>query len=176
MNGRGVTYLSLNGVTTLFTEIHEVQDSSTDVSESSNRLHLDSVHLLKRVVQDTGSVDDLPSEVLVVHVTNKEGFGGEGVLLCQLRILVQVHSCTYGLNVDIGSGDLVDETTLADIGVTTNKQCSGVGVDSWQSRDVLPDLLQVRQRILLPLHDSSHSTESGSFELFTSVERITEFQ
>lgn len=41
---------------------------------------------------------------------------------------------------------------------------------------MLPDLLQVCKRILLPLHDSSHSTKSSSLELFTSVERITEFQ
>lgn len=41
---------------------------------------------------------------------------------------------------------------------------------------MLPDLLQVRQRVLLPLHDGGHSTESGSFELFTSVERVTELE
>jgi len=41
---------------------------------------------------------------------------------------------------------------------------------------VLPDLLQVLQRVLLPLHDSSHSTKSGPLELLTSVERITEFE
>ena len=37
---------------------------------------------------------------------------------------------TYGLNIDIGPGDLVNETTLSDIWVTTDKECSGVGVDS----------------------------------------------
>jgi len=41
---------------------------------------------------------------------------------------------------------------------------------------VLPDLLQVCQGILLPLHDSGHSTESSPLELLTSVERITEFE
>jgi hypothetical protein len=35
-------------------------------------LHLDGVHLLERVVEDTGSVDDLPAEVFVVHVTNEQ--------------------------------------------------------------------------------------------------------
>lgn len=50
------------------------------MSESGDGLHLDGVHLLKRVIQDTGSVDDLPSEVLVVHVSDKERLGGEGVL------------------------------------------------------------------------------------------------
>jgi hypothetical protein len=41
---------------------------------------------------------------------------------------------------------------------------------------MLPDLLQVCQRVLLPLHNSSHSTKSGPLELLTSVERITEFE
>ena len=41
---------------------------------------------------------------------------------------------------------------------------------------MLPNLLQVCQRVLLPLHDSSHSTESGPLELLTSVKRITEFK
>ena len=50
------------------------------MSESGDGLHLDGVHLLERVIQDTGSVDDLPSEVLVVHVSDEERFGGEGVL------------------------------------------------------------------------------------------------
>ena len=130
------------------------------MSESSDRLHLNRVHLLQRVVQDTWGVDDLPSQVLVVHVTDKERFGGERVRL----------------DVDIRSGDLVDKTTLSDIGVTADQERTGVGVDRGQTRDVLSDLLEVGEGILLSLHDRSHSTESGLLELFTSVKRVTELE
>jgi len=130
------------------------------VSESSDRLHLNRVHLLQRVVQDTWGVDDLPSQVLVVHVTDKERFGGERVRL----------------DVDIRSGDLVDKTTLSDIWVTADQERTGVGVDRGQTRDVLSDLLEVGEGILLSLHDRSHSTESGLLELFTSVKRVTELE
>jgi hypothetical protein len=41
---------------------------------------------------------------------------------------------------------------------------------------MLPDLLQVCQRVFLPLHDGGHSTESSPLELLTSVERVTEFE
>jgi len=41
---------------------------------------------------------------------------------------------------------------------------------------MLPDLLQVCQRVFLPLHNSSHSTKSSPLELLTSVKRITEFE
>lgn len=63
------------------------------MSESSDTLHLDGVHLFERVVENSGSIDNLPSEVFVIHVSNEEGFRGESV----------------GLNIDIGTGDLVDE-------------------------------------------------------------------
>jgi len=63
------------------------------VSESGNTLHLDSVHLFERVVEYSGSVDNLPSEVFVIHVSDEERFGGESVRL----------------NIDIGTSDLVDE-------------------------------------------------------------------
>jgi hypothetical protein len=152
------TYLSLDGVTTLLTEIHEIQDGASDVSQSSNRLHLNSVHLLQRVVQDTGGVDNLPSQVLVVHVSDKERLCGESIRL----------------DIDVGSSDLVDETTLADIGVTADQKCSSIRVDSGQTVHVLPDLFEVLEGLSLPLHDGGHSTESSSFKLFTSVERVSE--
>jgi hypothetical protein len=36
------------------------------------------------VIQDSRGVNNLPSEVLVVHVSDEERFGGEGVLYNQL--------------------------------------------------------------------------------------------
>ena len=43
------------------------------------RLHLDGVALLQRPVQQAGRVDDLPAQVLVVHVAHEERLGGERV-------------------------------------------------------------------------------------------------
>lgn len=74
------TYLSLNSVATLFRKVHEVEDGTSEVRKSSDGLHFNGVHLLERVVKDTRGVNDLPSEVLVVHVTNEQGFCGESIL------------------------------------------------------------------------------------------------
>jgi hypothetical protein len=49
--------------------------------ESSDALHLDRVHFLERVVEYTGGIDNLPTQVLVVEVTNKKGFSRESVRL-----------------------------------------------------------------------------------------------
>lgn len=130
------------------------------MSESSDRLHLDRVHLLKRVVKHTGSVDDLPAEVLVVHVPDEEGFGGEGV----------------GLDVDIGASDLVDEGGLADVGVTADKEGTGSRVDGGETRHVLADLLEVGEGVLLALHNRRHTTESSLLELLAAVETVTELE
>lgn len=154
------THLRLDSVTTLFTQVHKVHDSTSQVCQSGNRLHFNRVHLLERVVQDSRSVDNLPSEVLVVHVTDEQGFGGESV----------------GLDVDVRTSDLVDKRTLSNVGVAANQQSTGVWIDRWQTRDMLSDLLEIRQRVFLSLHDCSHTTESGLFELLTSVERVTELE
>ena len=62
-------------------------------------------------------------------MSDEKGFGGEGVLEISSNFTFTI-SKTYRLNIDIGPGDLVDETTLSHIWVTTDKKCSGVGVDS----------------------------------------------
>lgn len=41
---------------------------------------------------------------------------------------------------------------------------------------MLPDLLEICQGVLLPLHDGGHSTKSGPLELLASVQRITELE
>lgn len=111
------------------------------MSESGNTLHLDRVHLLQRVIQHSRSIDNLPSEVLVVHVTDEERLGGEGVRL----------------NVDIRSSDFVDEGRLSDVGVSTDEKRSGGGVDGRETGHVLSNLFEIGKRILLSSHDGSHS-------------------
>lgn len=51
--------LLLEGVTTLLGNIHDIKNGRSQVSQSCNRLHLDGVPLLQRVVQDTGGVHHL---------------------------------------------------------------------------------------------------------------------
>ena len=41
---------------------------------------------------------------------------------------------------------------------------------------MLSDLLEVCQRLLLPLHDRRHSSQSCPLELFTAVQRVSKFE
>lgn len=85
--------LLLERVAALLGRIEEEHDAAVQVSQCSDRLHFDSVSLLEAVVQDSGSVDDLPSHVLVIEVTNEQRFRRERVRL----------------NFDVGLRDFVDE-------------------------------------------------------------------
>lgn len=61
------------------------------------------------------------------------------------------------MDVDISSSDLVNEGRLSNVGVTTDEKSSGVGVDGRETGDMLSNFLEVREGILLPLHDRRHS-------------------
>jgi len=134
-------YLRSNVVAALLREIHKVEDAGAQVGQGSDGLHLDRVAVLERVVEDTGRVDDLPAEVLVVHVADKERLGSEGV----------------GLDVDVGTRDLVHERRLADVGETCDEERARVGVDRRQTRQMLAHLLEVREGVLLAEHERDHS-------------------
>ena len=127
------------------------------MGNSSDRLHFNGVHLLQRVVQNTGSVDGLESQHLVVEVTDEQTLCGESV----------------GLNVDIGAGDVLEETRLSNVGVTADEECAGVGVDGGQTAQMLANLLEVEERVLQALTDSGHATEGGALELLALEERLT---
>lgn len=121
------------------------------MSQSGDTLHLNGVHLLQRVVQNTRRVDDLPSQVLVIQMTNEQRLGGEGVRL----------------DIHVRAGDLVNEGRFADVGVSTDDEGSGIGVDGGETGDMLTDLLEVRKRVFLAAHDRSHSggQMSASYKL-----------
>ena len=123
-------------------------------------LHLDRVHLLEGVVEDSGGINDLPPHVTVVEVSNEEGLGGERVWL----------------DIDIRAGNLVDEGRLADVWVPADEERARGRVDRGQAGEVLPDLLQELERLVLPLHDRRHPAEGGSLELLASVKRVAEFE
>lgn len=130
-------------------QIHKVQYGRPQMRNSGDTLHLDGVHLLERVVQDTGRIDGLETEVLVVEVADEERLRGESV----------------GLDVDVGAGDGAQEARLADIRVTADEQGAGVGVDGGETAQVLADLVEVEQRVLQALGEGGHAAERGPLQL-----------
>lgn len=74
------------------------------MGNGANRLMFDGVHLLKRVVQNSGGIDCLKSQHLVVEVPDEERFGCE---------------CVW-LDVDIGPGNVLEEAGLAYVRVSAN--------------------------------------------------------
>ena len=108
------------------------------MSQGSDGLHLDRVPLFQGMVKDTGRVNNLPTQVLVVSVTHVQGLGGEGIRL----------------NLDVGSGDLVDEAGLANVGEAADEQSPGVRVDGRQTAQMLSDLIK-KKKVLLCIYSFS---------------------
>lgn len=119
--------LVLNGETALLGQIHEVENTRSDVGNSVNRLHLNVVHLLSRTIKNTGSINSLESQVLVVEVTNVQRLGGESI----------------GLDLNISSGDRSEEGRLTHIRVTANQQSSGIGINGRKTAQMLSNLLKI---------------------------------
>ena len=109
--------------------------------QSGDGLHLDGVHLVQRMIKHTGRINNLPSQILVVHVTDKKRFCSEGIRL----------------HIDVGSSDFVEERRLADVWIATNEQRACCRIYSGQTRHMLADLFKVSERVFLPLHDGGHS-------------------
>jgi hypothetical protein len=67
------------------------------VRQSSDALHFGSVHLFKRVIQDSTWVDHLPAQVLVVHmpdfVLNAYGWTSTSA---RVALLIKVGFPTFG--------------------------------------------------------------------------------
>ena len=150
---------NLGQLTALLARIDDVKDSGSQMSEGSDSLHLDRVPFLEGVIENSGSVDDLPAQVLVVGVADVQRLRREGVRL----------------NLDVSPGDLVDEAGLANVRKATDEQSPGVGIDGGQTAQVLAHLLQVGQTLGLPLHDGGHSAESSALQLLAAVQRVSIF-
>ena len=112
------------------------------------------------MVQNSGRVDHLPSEIAVVHVPDKQRLCGEGVWL----------------NLDVCTGHFVHEARLSHVGEATNNDGPRVGVDGRQTGEMLPHLLQVLKALVLSLHDGAHAAERSPFQLLTAIETVAEFQ
>lgn len=79
------------------------------------------------MVEYTRCIYHLPAKVLVIKMSDKEGFSGEGVWL----------------DIDIRAGDFVDEGGFADVGVSTDEECAGIGIYGGKTGYVLPDLFEI---------------------------------
>jgi hypothetical protein len=112
------------------------------------------------VIENTGGIDGLESQILVIKVTNKQTLGGESI----------------GLDIHVGAGDASEEARLANVGVTADEQGPGVGVDGRKTTKMLADLIQIQQRIFQSLDQRGHATEGGPLELLALIERLCVFQ
>ena len=79
------------------------------------------------MIKNTGGINDLPSRVLVVSVSYEQTLSGESIRL----------------HVDISISHIVNETGLSDVWITCNKQCSGIGINAWESSKMLPYFLEI---------------------------------
>ena len=93
------------------------------------------------MIKNTRRINNLPSHISIVKVTDEEGFGGESVWL----------------NINICPSNFVDEGGFSNVRVTANEKGTGCRVDSGETRDVLPDLFEVGKGILLSANDRSHT-------------------
>ena len=126
------------------------------MGEGCDSLHLDRVALIQRMVEDTWSVDNLPTRIFVIGMSHKQVLSGEGIRL----------------NINISIRNIIDEARLSDIGEASDDECASVGVNCGQSAQMLPDFLKVAQRRLKLLEEGARATEGCSLELLGSVERV----
>jgi hypothetical protein len=129
------------------------------MGNGGNGLHFNGVHLLKRVVEDSGGINSLESQVLVVEMTNKQTLGRESVRL----------------NIDIRAGDAAQKAGLSDIGISANQESAGIRVNRGQTTQVLPDLFEVNEGIFQTAADGSHATETGALQLLALEQGLSIF-
>mmetsp|Transcript_25357 Transcript_25357/g.59748 ORF Transcript_25357/g.59748 Transcript_25357/m.59748 type:complete len:390 (+) Transcript_25357:1345-2514(+) len=151
--------LLLDGVPTVLGNITKVQDTAGQVGKSNNGLHFNGVSLFQGMIQDSRRIDNLPAQVLVVAVTNKQRFGGKGIRL----------------DIDVATGDFVHETRLSYVGQAAHEDRSGVRIQCGKTRKMFSDFFQIRQRRLLSLQDGAHSSQRRSLEALATVGGIGVF-
>jgi len=148
------------------------------MSQGGDALHLNRVHILERVIQDTRGINHLPSEVFIIKVADEKRLGRKGIRL----------------HIHISPGDFVDEGRFSDVGVAADEECTCVGVNIGKTGYVLSHLLKVRQGVFLSPHDRRHAvcklrlhqvrktghrnspTKSSFLQLLTPVQAVAEFQ
>lgn len=129
------------------------------MGDGGDGLHLDGVHFLQRVVENTRRINGLESQVLVIEMADKQTLGSESV----------------GLHINVCAGDAAQEAGLSNVGVSTDQEGSCVWVDRGQTTQVLSHLLQIDKRVLETPADGSHTTKGSTFELLALEERLGVF-
>eukprot|EP00962_Isochrysis_galbana_P021975 scaffold6512_cov132-Isochrysis_galbana.AAC.3 len=178
----GWVHLLCDRVAAFFRDVEHVHDAALQVGERGDGLHLDGVALLERLVQHARRVDDLPAQVLVVHVAHEERLCGEGVRLhvnvCARHAVHERRLADVGVACEMGSARARASRAQRAPGAarrgwrTCDDDCSSGRVDGRQPHHVLPHLLQVLERALLPLHNGAHSAERRALQRFAPVERV----
>ena len=92
----------INCVATGLGDVKKEQNCSVQVSKRSDGLHLNCVSLVKWVIQNTWRIDNLPSGVLVISVSDEQVLRSESVRL----------------HINVGIRDIVNEAGLSDVGET----------------------------------------------------------
>ena len=153
---QGPSYLGRHGIAALLAEIHKVEDSRPEMGNRGDGLHLDGVHLLEGVVEDSGRINGTEPKVRVVKVPHKQALGGEGIRL----------------HVDIRARDALQERRLARVGEAADDKSPRVGVDGRETAEMLADLVQVQQGLLELLDEGGHAAEAGALQLLALEERL----
>ena len=134
------------------------------MGHSDHRLHLNHVHLVQGVIQNSWCIDDLKPKVFVIQMPHEKRFRRK----------------RKRLDFDIGSRDTVDEGRLANagwsqpssltygdhvgnlLGETAHKESTGVRIDAGQPPKMLPNGVEIQQTVLQLLADSRHPTEGSN--------------
>ncbi|GKT59111.1 conserved hypothetical protein [Colletotrichum tofieldiae] len=178
--------LGLDRVAALLTQVHEVQNGGAQMGDGGNGLHLNGVPMQRLV---TSSHESRESGC---WLTSPRGGGRE----------YQGYQCTGSeekrlgresirLDVDVGSGDGLEERRLSNIGETRDEQGSGVGVDRGKTAKIwvggqfrarlgesqvlsltLSDLVKVHQGVLEALDERRHATKRGALQLLALEQRL----
>jgi len=73
--------LLFDGVSTSLRNIKQEKNTGVQMCKSCDSLHFNSVSLIKWMVKDTRSIDNLPFSIFVIGVTDEQTLGGESVWL-----------------------------------------------------------------------------------------------
>jgi len=153
-------YLLLDGIAARLGDIKQKENTSVEVCQGSDGLHLNGVSLIERVVKNTRRVNYLPSRVLIIGVSHKK-------TLCR--------ECIW-LHVDIRICHVVDQTGFSYVGVAGEDQGALVCVDAWETAEMFSDLLKVTEGGLKFFDQCTHPTKSCPLQLFAAVKRVCVLQ
>ena len=99
------------------------------MNKGSDGLHFNGVSSVEAVVENTWGINDLPTGVVVVEVTQVKILSGESVWL----------------NVNISLSHIVHQTRFTNIWETCEDECSLIGINTWKSTQMLSHFFEITQ-------------------------------